>query len=146
MSKDLERIIEEYIKKWVLMPDNPANRKLFPEDHWYGDDPLRVVVSHVGIHQLRKLAIEASRPLKEIDEDEVYEILNREVSAESTKDELMVIAKAICKTFGYKSVILPENCECKGEVLFSGGYGEPKVCIECRKVIDDCQSTIEGGL
>ena len=53
---EIEWIIDEYIKKWMLMPDNHGNRKVFPEDNWYGNDPLRVVVSHVGIDKLRGLA------------------------------------------------------------------------------------------
>jgi len=65
-------MIEEYIKKYMLMEDNPGNRESFPDNHWYGEDPLRVCISHVGIHQLRLLAkeIEAReqerlKPIKE---------------------------------------------------------------------------------
>jgi len=30
-----------------------------------------------------------------------------------------------------------EFCKCKGQLFFSGGYGVPKVCIECDKTIKE---------
>ncbi len=50
--------IEKWIKEYAYMKDNHGNRKFYPEDNWYplnGEDPLRTVVSHVGLDKLRKL-------------------------------------------------------------------------------------------
>jgi hypothetical protein len=58
----MDEVLEKWIQEWAYLKDNPANRKAFPEDSWYPDktktgrdaDPLRTVVTHVGLHELRK--------------------------------------------------------------------------------------------
>lgn len=59
-----EERLEKCIVEWMYLKDNSGNRNLFPEDTWYPQslnakhhfdrDPLRTVVSHVGLDQLRK--------------------------------------------------------------------------------------------
>lgn len=66
-EKALIERVEEWIKTYAYMSDTPANRKRFKEDSWYpgytlenGEklchgDPLRTVVTHVGLDQLRRI-------------------------------------------------------------------------------------------
>lgn len=58
MKEQLRELINNWIKQYAYLEDNEANRKVFPGDNWYsqnGKDPLRTVVSHVGLDKLRKL-------------------------------------------------------------------------------------------
>jgi hypothetical protein len=65
LEGEISCLIENYIEEWVLMKDCPANRERWPENSWYGKDPLRVIVSHVGIDKLRKLKKSITALLRE---------------------------------------------------------------------------------
>ncbi len=51
--------------------------------------------------------------------------------------QLLINAGYILKPQGVRLPV-DEKCECVGSVQFSGGYGIPKTCLSCNKVIDDC--------
>ena len=59
LDKEAEKRWIKFKERFIWLDDVPANRKAFPDDNWYSvdgkKDPLRTVVSHVGIDQLKKL-------------------------------------------------------------------------------------------